>query len=71
VSQRHAVEIPGKTGLYDLYGIVGMSEAVRVERVERSRRYWWTGWVELGQRLWRKLGRGSRRDRLWKWLMSR
>jgi adenylate cyclase len=71
VSQRHAVEIPGKTGLYDLYGIVGMSEAVQVERVERSRRYWWTGWAELGQRLGRKLGRGSRRDRLWQWLMTR
>jgi adenylate cyclase len=65
VSQRCAVEIPGKTGLYELYSIVGISEAAVIagERVERSRRRWWMRWADFWRSARRKSG-GTRRDPL-------
>jgi adenylate cyclase len=80
VSQRCAVEIPGKTGLYELYSVVGIREAaaIEVERVERSRRRWWMRLADFWRRTSRKRERsrrvplrGSRSDRFWQWLLMR
>jgi adenylate cyclase len=56
VSQHCAVEIPGKTGQYNLYAVVGMSEAaVTVEPLVRSRQSGWMRWMVRGDRLWQWL----------------